>query len=447
MNRFTLRLLAIGLLSLSGFASAATPVHEYQLDNGLKLLVRPDRRAPVVVSQVWYKVGSSYEHRGITGVSHVLEHMMFKGTDRLGPNEFSHIIAREGGKENAFTGRDYTAYFQQLAADRLEISFELEADRMANLKLDQAEFAKEVQVVMEERRLRTEDNPIAQGLERFNFIAYPVSPYRIPVIGWMSDLRNLQLADLQEWYRRFYAPNNAVVVVVGNVDPEAVHALARKHFGKVASRELPAPKPVLEQMAVGERRLTTELPAEIPFLAIGFETPSLRTAVEPWETYALDVLATVLDGGSGARLVSQLVREQELAAGISADYGMASRLNTQFTVTAYPNQRTPLDKLEQAVLAELERTRREPVSAEELQRAKNQLIADHLYRLDSNFYQAMQLGILETSGVGWRRLLEYEQSVRAITAEQIRTVAERYLIPERRTVLHLKPQPRQEGAQ
>jgi zinc protease len=212
---------------LSGAAAAAPGVHEFMLDNGMKLIVKPDHRAPVVVSQVWYKVGSSYEHDGITGVSHVLEHMMFKGTKKHGPGEFSRIIAENGGRENAFTSRDYTAYFQSLEKSRLPVAFELEADRMRNLRLDADEFAKEVRVVMEERRLRTEDNAQALTYEQFNATAFINSPYRNPIIGWMDDLEGMALEDLQRWYERWYAPNNAVLVVAGDVDPEAVHANSR----------------------------------------------------------------------------------------------------------------------------------------------------------------------------------------------------------------------------
>ncbi|HDJ86948.1 MAG TPA: insulinase family protein, partial [Chromatiales bacterium] len=227
------------LLLLFAPAVAAGPVHEYRLDNGLRVLVKEDHRAPVVVSQVWYKVGSGDEHGGITGISHALEHMMFQGTAKHPAGEFSRIVAANGGRENAFTGRDYTAYFQLLAKDRLPVSFELESDRMRNLSLKEADFRKEIQVVMEERRLRTDDNPQALTYERFNAAAFVSSPYHHPVIGWMDDLRNLKIGDLRAWYRRWYAPNNATLVVVGDVDPQAVLRLAERYFGP-----LPAGRPI-----------------------------------------------------------------------------------------------------------------------------------------------------------------------------------------------------------
>jgi len=258
------RLLATGLLVASQAALAAGVVHEYQLDNGLKLIVKEDHRAPVVVSQVWYKVGSSYEHDGITGVSHVLEHMMFKGTDDHPPGEFSRIISENGGTENAFTSSDYTAYFQKLEKSRLPISFELEADRMRKLRLQDKEFRKEINVVMEERRLRTEDKPTAQTYEQFSAAAFTSSSVRIPTIGWMNDLENMQLADLQRWYERWYAPNNAVVVVVGDVVPEEVLKLAKNYFEPLKPEKIVPPKPRIEPEQQGSRRITVNAVAPGP---------------------------------------------------------------------------------------------------------------------------------------------------------------------------------------
>jgi zinc protease len=434
--------IALVLLALSapaGIAAERPEIQEFKLKNGMTVIVRPDHKAPVVASMVWYRVGSSYEERGITGVSHVLEHMMFKGTPRYPAGEFSRIIALQGGRENAFTGRDYTAYFQQLSADRLPIALELEADRMRNLRLQEAAFEKEIQVVMEERRLRTEDNPVALALERFNTIAYPVSPYRIPVIGWMEDLKTMTVADLRRWYQRWYTPSNATLVVAGDVEPEAVRKLAERYFGGIPARPVPDPKPPVELTTPGARRIEQSLVAELPYLAISYQAPSMATAAEEWEPYALTVLAGVLDGGESARLSAELVRGRELAASIGADYSAIARLGTQFSFSGYPAQGRTLTELEAAVLEQVERVRREGITAEELERAKNQIIADHLYQLDSIFYQAMQIGLLETTGIGWRKLLEFEERIRAVTADQVRMVARRYLSEPRRAILHLNP--------
>lgn len=433
-------LLFLTLALLATSAGAERPqIQEYKLDNGMSVIVRPDHRSPVVTSMVWYRIGSSDEELGTTGVSHVLEHMMFKGTTRYPAGEFSRIIALQGGQENAFTGRDYTAYYQQLAADRLPIALQLEADRMRNLRLREEDFKNELQVVIEERRLRTDDNPIALALERFNTVTYPLSPYRNPVIGWIDDLRALTVADLRVWYQRWYAPNNATLVVAGDVEPEAVLALAKRYFGSIPARALPEPQKPLQLTAPGSRRLDVSLPAQLPYLTISYQAPSMTTAQEDWEPYALTVLAGVLDGGDSARLPSELVRGSEIAAGIGADYSAITRLGSQFNFRGYPSSGRTLDDLEAAVLEQVDRIRSDGIDAAELQRAQNQMIADHLYQLDSVFYQAMQIGMLETTGIGWQVLLDYEERIRAVTAEQVQKVAERYLTESRRAVLHLNP--------
>jgi zinc protease len=432
-------LLALG--GLVGPLQAAPPVHEFELDNGLKVVVKEDHRAPVVVSQVWYRVGSSYEHDGITGVSHVLEHMMFKGTENLAPGEFSRIIAAQGGRDNAFTGRDYTAYFQQLERERLEVSFKLEADRMAGLQLREEEFDSEMRVVREERRLRTDDNPQGLTFERFNAVAFLNSPYRIPVIGWMDDLMHLQLEDVQAWYDKWYAPNNAVLVVVGAIDPEEVRALAERHFGPVEPRPVPALKPRQEVEQKGTRRLVVQTPAELPYLIKGYKVPVLATVDEESEAYALEVLAGVLSGGDSARFPRELVRNEQVAAGARAGYNLYGRLESLFTVTGTPAQGRTIDELETALRGQIRRVREEPVTEAELERVKAQVVASAVYERDSLFYQAMQIGTLETIGLGWPRMDEYVERVRAVTAEQVQEVAQRYLTEDRLTVAVLDPLP------
>ena len=416
-------------------------VHEFRLDNGLRILVKEDHRAPVVVSQIWYKVGASYEHDGITGVSHVLEHMMFKGTKKHGPGEFSRIIAENGGRENAFTGRDYTAYFQQLEKGRLEISFEMEADRMRNLLLPPEEFAREVKVVMEERRMRTEDNPQALTYEQLNAAAFVNSPYHHPIIGWMEDLRSLEIDDLKEWYRRWYAPNNATLVVVGDVDPQAVLELARKHYGPLEPSELSPPKPRIESRQRGTRRVTVRVPAKLPYLVMGYKVPVLKTAEAEWEPYALEVLAGVLDGGNSARLSRRLVRKQQLAANAGAGYDLYAMRQSLFLLDGTPAEKHTTAELEKALRAEIERLKEEPVTAEELARVKAQVVAGKTFERDSLFYQAMQMGTLETVGLGWRRMEEYSDKVAAVTAEQVRAVARKYLVDDHLTIAELKPLP------
>jgi zinc protease len=426
------------LLPMLAFASE---VHEFKLDNGLKLIVKEDHRAPVAVVQVWYKVGSSYESDGITGISHLLEHMMFKGTAKHGPGEFSRIIAENGGRENAFTGADYTAYFETLERSRLDVALELEADRMRNLRLTESEFDKEKQVVLEERRLRTEDEPRAKTYEHFLAVAYTNGPYRHPVIGWPADIENLTLEDLKAWYQRWYAPNNATLVVVGDVDPQKTLELTKRHFAKLKSYVIPPLKPRAEVEQVGERRLMVRLPAELPYLVMGYKVPVLASLPkeQSWEAYALTVLAGILDGGESARLTSRLIRGSQVAASVGAGYDLYDRLPSLFLFDGTPAQGRTLAELEKALREEIEKLKAEPITEEELARVKTQVTAEAIYERDSMFYQAMQIGRLETVGLGWQQMEEYVNRIRQVTAEQVREVARKYLISDRLTVAYLEP--------
>ena len=437
------RIFLAGLL-LFPMLAAAGKVQERQLDNGLKVLVRVDDRAPIVTSQVWYKVGSSYEHGGLTGISHVLEHMMFKGTEKLEPGEFSRIVAENGGDENAFTGRDYTAYYQTLAKDRLEVAFELEAERMRNLSLPEEEFLKEVEVVKEERRMRTDDDPESTTYERFNVTAYEASPYRNPVIGWAGDLEQLANDDLKDWYRLWYAPNNATLVVVGDVDPEQVFELADEHFGPLAAEDVARVKTRPEPEQLGEKRIVVKAPAKEPYLLMGYKATAIGHGGADWEPYALEMLASVLDGGNSARFSRDLVRGSRIAASTGAGYDAFTRLPGMFLIDGTPSKGRSIDELERALLAEITKVREEPVSEEELDRIRTQLIAGKVYELDSVFAQAMLLGKLETVGLGWPLVEEYVDKLNAVTPQQVQAVARKYLIPDNLTVAVLDPQPIEE---
>ena len=420
--------------------SACAHVHETTLDNGLKVVVKPDRRSPVVVSQLWYKVGSSDEPAGLTGVSHVLEHMMFKGSERLAPGEFSRIIASHGGRENAFTSRDYTGYYQQLEKSHLAVSFELEAERMRHLRLTDEQFQKEVRVVMEERRLRTDDSPEGRLYEQFMASAYPTHPYRNPIIGWMDDLKTLRVDDLEAWYRRWYAPNNATLVVVGDVEPDAVIDLARRHFGGLARGTIDSNVVPAEPPQQATRRIRVAAPAEVPSILLGFHAPRFETGRES-EPYALEVLAGILDGGNSARFARELVREQQIASRADADYSPVARHPVLFTIGATPARGRNIEELERALLAQIDRLRREPVSDAELDRVKAQVVAGNVFSRDSLYYQAMQIGMLETAGLGWRALDAYVAGIRAVDARQVQAVAQKYLIETNLTVAVLDPQP------
>lgn len=418
-------------------------VSEFKLDNGLKLIVKEDHRAPVVVSQVWYKVGSSYEHNGITGVSHVLEHMMFKGTENLKPNEFSQIIAENGGEQNAFTGRDYTAYFQKLHKDRLEVSFKHEADRMRNLIINADELLKEREVVAEERRMRTDDNPHSLLRESFNATAFMNSPYHHPVIGWMSDINHYEADDLRVWYQKWYAPNNATVVVVGDVEPQAVLGLAKKYFAPLKPEQIATLKPQVEVEQKGIREIKVKAPAELPYLMMGWKIPVVATVTEEnaWEPYALEVMAGILDGGNSARFAKQLVREQQVATSVGAGNSLFSRLKDLFMVAGTPANGKTVEQLKQAVFEQIERIKNQPVTQQELERVKAQVVAQAVYERDSVFYQAMQIGMLETIGLDWQLSDQYVDNVKAVTAEEVQAVANKYFIDDKLTTAELVPLP------
>ena len=439
-------LLTIFLLLGSQIVLAAGAVTEYQLDNGLKLVIKEDHRAPVVVSQVWYKVGASYEHDGITGVSHVLEHMMFKGTDAHPPGEFSRIISENGGRENAFTSKDYTAYFQRLEKSRLAVSFELEADRMRNLHLQDKEFQKEINVVMEERRLRTDDKPTALTYEQFIASAFVSSSVRIPTIGWMNDLENMELSDLQSWYQRWYAPNNAIVVVVGDVQPKEVLALAKKYFGPLKPEEIIPPKPRLESPQKGKRYITVQAPAEVPYTVLGYKAPVLKTAEEDWEPYALEVLANILDGGDSARLTRELVRGSQIATSAGAGYDLYDRQEGLFLLDGTPAGTHTIDDVQQALFEQVQQLKDALVAVDELERIKSKVVASNVYEQDSSFYQGMKVGQLEAVGLDWKLANVYVERINAVTAEQVQAVTKKYLVEDHLTIAELDPLPMETGS-
>jgi len=425
---------------------ALARVVEHQLENGLTVLVLVDPRAPVVTHQVWYRVGSMDEHSGITGISHMLEHMMFKGSEQYPPGEFSRIVAALGGRENAFTGRDYTGYFQVLGREHWETVMAMEAERMHGLRLTEDEFQPERRVVIEERRLTTEDRPNSLLFEQFQATAFFNHPYGHPIIGWMTDIESYALEDLQDWYERWYAPNNAVVVVVGDVEPAEVVAAAERHFGAIPARALPTRKPRTETLQRGERRLTLQVPAELPYLMLGWKAPSLSSLDDPADAYALIVAAGVLDSGEASRFARTLVRGRELASSTSARYSPFARLDTLFTVAAVPAAGTEMATLESALLREVERLHTEPLDTLELERVQARVIASEIFQRDSIRAQAFEIGMLQTIGLGWQVSDEYVERIRAVTSDDVQRVAQQYLVPERLTVGILDPLPIGGGA-
>jgi zinc protease len=440
-NRFNywvaLVLLPATLLS----ASVRAEVFEKTLSNGLKVVVKEDHRAPVAVQQVWYRAGSMDERTGSTGVAHVLEHMMFKGTKAVPAGEFSKRIAAAGGRENAFTNDDNTAYFQQLQSSRLPLAMQLESDRMQNLNLTDAEFAKEIKVVMEERRMRTDDSPHALLYEKLMAAAYQEHPYRNPVIGWMNDLLALSPGEAREWYKSWYAPNNAILVVAGDVKAEEVFKLAQRFYGPIPSRKLPLRKAYSEPQQTGIKRMVVKAPAELPYLVMAYHAPELRDPEKDWKPYALEVLAGILDGNESARINKALVREQQLASSAGAGYDSTSRGPGMFMLEGTPSTGKTVSELEAGLRAQIDLLIKEGVSEEELKRVKAQVTASEVYKRDSVFYQAMQIGQLETIRLGHKVIPIMLRKLQEVTAQQVQEVAREFFKDDNLSVAVLDPQP------
>jgi len=422
-------------------AAAHAEVFEKTLSNGLKVVVKEDHRAPVVVQQVWYRAGSIDERTGTTGVAHMLEHMMFKGTKTVPPGEFSRRIAAAGGRENAFTNEDYTAYFQQLQSARLPLAMQLESDRMHNLNLSDAEFAKEVKVVMEERRMRTDDEPHSLLYEKLMAAAYQEHPYQHPVIGWMNDLLALTAADSREWYRTWYAPNNATLVVAGDVKADDVFKLAQRYYGSIPAGKLPLRKPHSEPPQAGIKRIVVKAPAELPYLVMAYHAPELRDPEKDWKPYALEVLAGILDGNESARLNKSLVREQQLASQAGAGYDSTSRGPAMFILDGTPSTGKTVTDLEAALREQITLLVKNGVSEEELKRVKAQVTASEVYKRDSVFYQAMQIGQLESIGLGHKAIPVMLKKLQEVNAQQVQDVAREIFQDDNLSIAVLDPQP------
>jgi zinc protease len=421
--------------------AAQAEVFEHTLANGLKVVVKEDHRAPVVVQQIWYKAGSIDESTGTTGVAHVLEHMMFKGTKAVPAGEFSKRIAAAGGRENAFTNSDYTAYFQQLDKSKLPLAMKLESDRMHNLNLSAKEFGKEIKVVMEERRMRTDDEPQSLMNEIMMATIFEEHPYHHPVIGWMSDLQAMTVNDARVWYNRWYAPNNATLVIAGDVKAKDVFALAQRYYGGIPKKVLPPRRQFTEPKQVGIKRLVVKAPAELPQLVMAYHTPVIRDPKQDWQPYALQMLAGVLDGNESARLNKDLVREQQVASDVGADYDAASRGPSLFTLEATPSTGKTVQDVETALRGEIAKLVKDGVNEDELKRVKAQVMAGEVYKRDSVFYQAMQIGQLESIGLGYQAIPVMLEKLQAVTAEQVQQVAKEFLQDDNLTVAVLDPQP------
>ena len=425
---------------------AATGVQQFTLSNGMQLIVQPDRRAPTAVHMVWLRVGAMDEVDGTSGVAHVLEHMMFKGSKAVPPGEFSRRVAALGGTENAFTSRDYTGYYQQIPAHRLEDVMRLEADRFAHNQWPDAEFRKEIEVVKEERRLRTEDQPRALLWEQLSAAAFTASPYRRPIVGWMSDLDAMTPEDVRQFHRQWYVPGNAAVVVAGDVDVQQVRALAEKYYGSIPARALPERKPRTEPPQRGLRRIAVKAPAEQAYVALAFRVPGLSSADAPTaddrDALALVVLSAVLSGYDGARLERALSQgPQRVADSADSSASVVGRGPAQFVLTGVPAKGKTAQQVEDALRAEVARLARDGVTPAELERVKTQWVASKVYGRDSLHSQASELGSYWVQGFALDAEDRILAQLRAVTPAQVQAVAQRYFGDDQLTVATLLPQP------
>jgi len=424
---------------LISMLSALTPidaaeVEEIVLENGLKVLMLEDHKSPAVTFQVWYRVGARNEKDGKSGLAHFLEHMMFKGTPTTGPEEYSRIIAKNGGRSNAFTSSDVTVYFATMSRDKIGIEIELEADRMANALLGETYFEAEKKVIQEERRLRTEDNPASALGEVASAVAFTIHPYRRPVVGWMQDIENLTRQDLVDFYKLYYVPNNAFVVVIGDFSTAEILPKIKSAFGKIPRRPEPPKVSSTEPEQRGERSVILKKEAQLPFILAFYHAPNLKSP----DSFALDLLSVVLAGGRSSRLYHDLVYQQRLVRGVDADYSAVSIDPTGLSIYAQllpgiepPTVGREIDRL-------LEKAKSELISERELQKAKNQIEAAFIFAQDSIFGQAMKIGYYEAVG-GWRQMNEYLDGIKKVSREDIQRVARQYLSADRRTLGTLIP--------
>ncbi|MFM2276297.1 MAG: hypothetical protein RL211_2169 [Pseudomonadota bacterium] len=421
-------------------------VEQFTLANGLTVIVKPDHRAPTAVHMLWVRTGSMDEVDGTSGVAHVLEHMMFKGTPGVKAGEFSRRVAALGGRENAFTSKDNTGYYQQIPASRLEDVMKLESDRFANNQWSDEEFAKEIEVVKEERRLRTEDSPRALMGEALAATVFVASPYRRPVVGWMSDLDAMTASDVREFYRRWYVPGNAAVVVAGDVEVSQVRQLAEKYYGGIAARAVPRRKPRLEPEQTGMRRIDFKAPAEQAYVSMAFKVPGVQSleGAQPGDqdALALTVLAAVLDGYSGARLDRALTQGDNRVADSAGAYnGLWGRGPQLFMLGGVPAAGKTVQQVEAALREQVARVARDGVTEAELSRVKTQWVAGEVYQLDSVFNQARALGNNWVQGLPLDANERLIARLRAVTADQVKAVAGKYFGDDQLTVAVLQPQP------
>lgn len=418
----------------------ARTTFETTLKNGLKVIIREDHRSPMVMTQIWYGVGSSDESGNLLGISHILEHMMFKGTSKVPNDEFTRLSRIYGGRVNASTFTSYTNYYQLYPKTYLPMALELEADRMSNLLLRQQDFDPEMKVVMEERRLRTDDNPRSLAFERFKWIAYPTSHYRQPVIGHMKNLQNIQLEDVKKWYRDWYIPNNAILIIVGDVDSENALLQVQKYFGDIPARKIPARNDVLEFDRVGYRHMELNLPVQVPNLFMAWNVRSLVTAKNPQDAYALTIIKNLLDSGISSRLQDRLVRDKKVLTAISVSYDPYSRGDSLLSISALPVDGVSLQEAEKAIQNEIDLLKTELIKPEEVERVTAKFVSNLVYSQDDIAGQTKMIGNLEINGLSFRLMDELPKHFETVTPQDIQRVANIYFSRDNLSTLYLSPE-------
>ena len=409
---------------------------EKTLSNGLQIILKKDKRAPVVTSHIWYKIGSADEVCGKTGLSHALEHMMFKGTKKNPKGLFSSVIAKLGGRENAFTSKDYTAYYQTLPSQYLEEAIRLESDRMTNLVINEEDFLKEIEVIKEERRLRTDDQPEGIAYEQLYASAYNNSSYHDPIIGWMEDLNNMSYKDISDWYKNWYAPNNATIVIVGDIDFDKTFRLVEKYYG--TKKRMGIKERILreEPKQFGEKVNSIKIDGKPSYLITGYKVPSINNEnIEKWECYALSVLSGILSSGQNSRLQKVLIKEKKIASYADSGYSMFSRQDPLLMIDVNPMVGVGIDLIENELQNLIEDLQTNLVNKKELDRIKAQVLATEIYQRDSIDYQARILGMIKTSVGSIKVIDEYTSNINAITAQQVREVAKKYLVENLKTTV------------
>ena len=412
-------------------------LEEYSLENGLKVILIEDKRSPAVVNSIWYRVGSSNEVSGKTGISHILEHMMFKGTDKLGPGEFSSIVKKMGGTDNAFTSKDFTGYYQKVHNEDLERCIELESDRMINLKLDNTQIEKEINVVKEERRLRTDDNPVAKTFEKIMINAFGMNRYGIPIIGTMQDIEDTTKKDLEDWYNLYYQPRNAIVIIAGNFDRDKVKQYINKYYSSIENDQ-PLNLKSSDVEYISKEYFEVQEDVSKPVVFISFRKPAFNDQ-DPRKSYALDLFIEIMDGGYSSRLTENLVNSKKVALDTFISNDTYNQHDSLIIIGGTPRGSTTTDEFISHVLNEFSDESIDTIGQEELESAKARIKSDNVFKFDSVFYQAMQVGMLETKNISWRNLDNYYKISETITLSEVMSAGKSYITQNKPLITVLRP--------